>query len=173
MNIDAIYPKCRSLLEIDLWRGLTDFPELDLNPEQFPQILERNKGGQVPEFLPNLAQIELALYQMRSKPDLIPEEVTQLTINPTLNIIELTWKNLANMFHSSDVSGTKSEHGDEMLLIWRNPESEKEIIEPAANEELLVLKMAVEEIPAETIAASAKAPAQRTAAPAPPPRFQG
>jgi selenobiotic family peptide radical SAM maturase len=159
MDIEKIYPKCSNLLEAGLWRSLTDSPELAKNPEQFQKILTNdNKYKQLPDYISDLAQIEWTLFQIRSNPDLIPENISQLTVNPTLSILELKWKRLADMFQTSDVSHVQPEPGDEFLLIWYDPDTGKESVEPAASEELLVLKMIIEDIPAEVIAGAADVP---------------
>lgn len=147
-------------MEADVWKSLTDLTELNHNPEQFPDILEENnKGVSIPDFLPSLAQIELAFYQMRSKSGLIQEKVTQLSVNKTLNILELKWKNLSAMFYPNpEDSGLNPEPGDEMLLLWLDTETGEEFVEPAASEDLLVLKMIIEGISAETIATSGNVP---------------
>ena len=160
MNIGDIYPKCRSFIERNLWLSLTGSPELKHKPDQFLNILKKkDEDNQIPEFLPDLAQIELMLYQMRLTPDADRKVVTELTVNPTLSILELKWKNLSAIFSepSSD-SDTDPEPGDEILLLWRVPHTGKEYIVPAASEDLLVLKMIIENIPAETIALSGNVP---------------
>lgn len=159
MNIENIYPKCRTFLEEGLWLSLADAPELINNHEKFSKILTReNVNKQLPGFLSNLAQIEWALYQIRSGRDMIPGEISRLTVNPTLNILELEWKKLAEIFQSSHLSDINPAPGNELLMLWLNPANGKECIEPAASEDLLVLKMIIEDIPAETIAESAKVP---------------
>ena len=160
MRTEDIYPKCKRLLNPDLWRSLTGSAELNNNPEKFSVVLEKySETAQIPEYLPSLAEIELAVYRMRSISDLRQEEVTRLSVNPTLNLLELKWKNLVHIFnHSHEDTDNKPEHGNEMLMLWRHPDTGEEFIEPAESENLLVLKMIVEDIPAETIAAAGNVP---------------
>ncbi len=160
MDFEKIYPKCIRILKPDLWKDLTGLAGLEHNPDQFPNILEKHsRDARIPGFIPGLAQIELALHRIRSQSGPTQKEVDQLTVNPTFNILELKWKNLSAMFHSyPDGSEIDPEPGDEMLLIWRVPDTGEEYIEAASNEDLLVLKMTVENIPAETIADLAGVP---------------
>ena len=160
MDFEKIYPKCSRFLNSDIYRDLPGLDRLEPSPDQFPDVLEEHsRDARIPGFLSSLAQVELALYRMRSQSGPAPQKADQLSVNPTLNILELKWKNLAAMFHSCpDGSDINPEPGDEMLLIWRIPDTGEECIEPASNEDLLVLKMTVEDIPAETIAGLAGIP---------------
>lgn len=160
MSIEDIYPKCSIFLEAGFWENYSDSFRNKPEPEQFPDIAaQKIKDVSVPGFLPDLARIEWALYQVRSQSGPEQEKVTQISINPAIKILELEWKNLSAMFHANgEVSGTDPEIGDETLLIWLDPDTGEEYIEPAGSEDLLILKMIIESIPAEEIADSGNVP---------------
>jgi hypothetical protein len=160
MKIEDIYPICRSFFETEAWKKLIDFPELKKNPEQFSEIIAgKIKNFPAPAFLPDLARIERALYQVKTQSDITQKEVKQLAVNPALVILELKWRNLPNFFNSDmSVSDINPEPGDEILLVWLGPNTGKKYIEAAESEDLLVLKMVIEGIPEEVVATSGNVP---------------
>ena len=139
---------------------MIDLPGINKNPEEFPEIIAgRIKDFPVPGFLPDLARIERALYQIKSRSDITQKEVKQLSVNPALVVLELKWKNLSYFFDPEEnVLEINPEPGDEILLVWLGPNTGREYIKPAESEDLLVLEMAIEDIPEEVIATSGNVP---------------
>lgn len=160
MNIENIYPKSRDFFKVDEWEHLIDCSANMSEPELFPGILAENvKDMSVPGFLPDLARIEWSLYQIKSQSGPKRKKISKTCVNPTANILELEWKHLSALFHTNR-EGKKNnpEAGSETLLLWLSPETEKIRVEPAAHEDLLVLKMIVENIPSEEVAALGNVP---------------
>jgi selenobiotic family peptide radical SAM maturase len=159
-SLNDIYPECRNLLKPRTWKRLLDFKELTEKPELFPdRIAEYAAEHHWPDFLPDLAKLELALHLVKSADHMIPDQVSRPSVNPTLQILELKWKHLAVMLDSNGGDTEKgAEPGGEILLVWRNPGNGAHSVETAADEDLLVLKMVIEELGAEDIAAAGGVP---------------
>lgn len=159
-KLATIYPACRSFLDIDAWTNLMAECGENLEPEAFPNVTRRQKDNLgLPDFLTDLARLEWALYFAATSDMEIPSGVENLTVNPSLQILELAWKNLPSFTRVShkDIE-LAPEQGNERVLVWRDPKTAKAICRAAANEELLALKLLVEEIAPETAASEANLP---------------
>jgi selenobiotic family peptide radical SAM maturase len=111
-------------------------------------------GGQVhPDLLSELARLE-QIEKTTSYDKLeIPQDVSQMSINPTVQLIKLGWKNLTFLLNSEgNTSHPEPEQGDELVLLWKDPNSGTTKINPASNEDLLALKIVVEKITPEKAA---------------------
>ncbi len=77
----------------------------------------------------------------------IPQDVSQMNINPTVQLIKLGWKNLIPLLNSEGfTSHSEPELGDELVLLWKDPKSGTTKIKLASNEDLLALKIVAEKI---------------------------
>lgn len=89
----------------------------------------------------------------------IPNEVDRPSVNPTIQIIELSWKKLTALL--APVQSGPSIHpvrANERVLLYFDPRAGRVIARPALDEDLLVLKMVVENISPETVAKEGKLP---------------
>lgn len=121
--------------------------------EGFPEYLAKSKEDlHLREYLPALALLELGYYQSTKENYSIPRDVDAITINPSLKILKLSWKNLVTLFHNGDNGSSEPVPGEEFILIWREPGSGTTKVQKASADDLLVLKLIVEEIGRETIA---------------------
>jgi selenobiotic family peptide radical SAM maturase len=112
-----------------------------------------------PEFLPELASLEETYISVRERKNAIPREVDKLCVNPSLEVTELSWKNLAAFLDPDSKSSiVRPERSGERLLLWYDPLADRVTVEPADDENLLALKMVVEEISSEAVAAQGKLP---------------
>src|SRR4030066_2088345 len=111
-------------------------------------------GGQVdPDLLSELARLEQIVKTTSCDKLEIPQEVSQMSINPTVQLIKLGWKNLTFLLNSEGhTSDPEPEPGDELVLLWKDPNSGTTKINSASNEDLLALKIVVEKITPEKAA---------------------
>jgi selenobiotic family peptide radical SAM maturase len=156
-NLEDIYPVCRRLIESDAWDRVKDSCTSGRGPEELPHILSRR--GNVfclPGYLPELALLEWTLHRVKTaeRDSFLP--ITQLTVNPSLHLLCLSWKNLPHQL-------TAPEHGrvptpelvEQYVIVWTHPKTREAFVRPAIDEDLLVLKMVAEEIdPGEVTAIS-------------------
>jgi selenobiotic family peptide radical SAM maturase len=154
--LENIYPVCRSLVTFEEWENLKPRMEDGRSAEDFPGLLAKTfPAGSGPDFLPDLARLEWALYQAGS--GLVEEDPDpdRMIINPTLRLLLLSFNHLASMVQ---VPGKEEsivpEPGDELVLVWRNPGKGKAMARTAREDDLLVLKIVLEEVASEEAAAA-------------------
>jgi selenobiotic family peptide radical SAM maturase len=110
-----------------------------------------------PEYRSDLERLQHAFEALRERASSLPEAVDALCLNPTLMIMELPWQGLADRLHD-DGDAAVPVKGAERVLLWVHPSDRAPRVRAASNEDLLVLKMAAESIPAETVAAAGGVP---------------
>lgn len=117
-------------------------------------------GGRVhPDLLSELARLEQIVKTTFCDKLEIPQDVSQISINPTVHLIKLGWKNLTLLLNCEEcTSFPEPEPGDELVLLWKNPNSGTTKIEPASNEDLLALKIVAERIIPEKAAQEGNVP---------------
>jgi selenobiotic family peptide radical SAM maturase len=129
------------------------------DPGMFPDFLEHANTADIPPFLPDLARLEWTVSAVADESLTIPKEVENLSINPALRLIELSWKGLPAFLDLAQCSCTvMPEQGKERVLVWFDPKCGKTNARPASDEDLLVLKMVVEGIAPEIVAAEGGLP---------------
>ena len=108
-----------------------------------------------PEFLPDLARLEWALYQAGLGSAEAGQDPDRRIVNPTLQLLQFSFKNLVPLAQVADRAGSfVPEPGEELVLVWRALEKRKVLSRAAREEDLLVLKIVLEEVPLETAAAA-------------------
>ena len=158
--LEDTYPTCRSILDPDTWNLIVKRCKPDLEAEMFPDTLSLQiEEFHLPKYLPEVARLEWALHGLTAGEIEIPAEVDRLSVNPTLQLFPLSWKNLPLLFHSEgQISSATPEPGEEFVLVWRDPKARQPRVEVASNEDLLILKMVVEELKPEIVAAEGELP---------------
>lgn len=161
----------------EAWKNLLNLHPSIPGPEEFPVLLERHAARLgLPGYLPELARLEWVVYEanasaVRSRqtepgrsdlaesnqPNQLPE--SGITVNPTLCMLQCSWKHLPDILNSQSHRPTSyPEKGEELVLTWRHPASGELIVLSALDEDLLVLKMAVEKISPVQAAAESHVP---------------
>ena len=139
------------LLGPDTWQQIISGHDLDHTPENFPEVIgSYEHHAHIPEFLSELARLEWSVSQAKAKSISMPDDQEDLTINSTLLLLELQWKNLANDVGSP--SAQAPEPGNEYILIWKHSEDGDVHIQAASPEDLLILKMISESIDRKEVA---------------------
>jgi selenobiotic family peptide radical SAM maturase len=135
------YPQCRKLVPHDLWLQLV---EQARSTELLADLLDdRPAGGQLPDYLVELACLELYAFNLATDSIQVPEYSERLSVNPTLELFENSWKNLAFQLND-EAQKPGPEKGGEHVIVWRHPLSSKIKAKPVNEEDLLLLKMALE-----------------------------
>ncbi|HWR72310.1 MAG TPA: thio(seleno)oxazole modification radical SAM maturase SbtM [Nitrospirota bacterium] len=152
-----IFPLCRSALGSKRWSRL--FNDKTVNPSlnAFLAALRSSTAGPVPPWLPDLARLEWARRAASRTGAKSGRRITAFTVNPSLQVLKLSWNGLA-AFRPSSGNGVMPEPGVEVLLVWRDPGSRRVLTSTAESGDLLALKMIVEGIPAEIVAAEGGLP---------------
>jgi len=161
MKLKEIFPVCHSLLGFNVWRRISTIAGNGMKPADFPVILSKEGGPEISPFLPGLARLELANYDVNSNSSTL--SVTDaLTLNPTLQIIPVAWKNLVSLltrYKNRDPARVKP--GEELILVWKNPATGKVITQTAENSDLLAIKLIVEGLDPADVARTAHVPVGR------------
>jgi len=159
-NFEKIYRACRSILGLDTWDRFLGVCVAEAGPETFPDTLAlyMNSLG-LPQFLPELARLEWHLHQTNSNKIELPLEIGRLCVNPTVRLLQLSWKNLPSILNPQrEASSVTPERGEELVLVWKEPQTGEVRTQAASDEDLLALKIVMEEIKAEEAALAGKVP---------------
>jgi selenobiotic family peptide radical SAM maturase len=158
LTLTDLFPACHSVLDTDAWNSIAI--ACDSDPESFPEaVAVHTDNPAVPDFLADLARLERTVNSVTLAEGGVSPEVNQLEVNPTLQLLQLSWKNLPSALHPrEDAASQTPEQGEEFVIIWRDPKTKETKIQSASDEDLLVLKMQVEGIPREQAAATGHLP---------------
>jgi selenobiotic family peptide radical SAM maturase len=157
-KLEKSFPACRSVLDANTWDRIVT--TCDSDPEAFPEAVALHTGDPaIPDFLGELARVERAVNKVTNGEEQISLEVNQLEVNPTLQLLQLSWKNLTPILDAqAGVASQAPEPGEEFVLVWRDPKTAETRAQAASDEDLLVLKMHVEGIEPEEAAATGELP---------------
>jgi selenobiotic family peptide radical SAM maturase len=145
-------------LDTETWNRIVT--ACDADPEAFPEALAAHADDPaIPDFFAELARLEYAVNSLKHAKQDIPLKVSQLEVNPTLQLLRLSWKNLISALPSAGNESFRTpEPGEEFVLVWWDRSSKETKVQRASDEDLLVLKMHVEGIPREQAAATGQLP---------------
>ncbi|MBU4263348.1 MAG: selenobiotic family peptide radical SAM maturase [Proteobacteria bacterium] len=159
MRPELIFPVCFSFLDDRQQQQLLAENGEIFTPENLPSTITKlQESLQLPPYFPELARLELAFFQMQSMGfTAISAQIDQITVNPTLQLLKLNWKNLCSLLPESKHRGHSSpQPEEEFVLIYCQPVTGKVVIREARDEDLLALKIVVEQIRPEAAAAEGK-----------------
>ncbi|MCA1797008.1 MAG: thio(seleno)oxazole modification radical SAM maturase SbtM, partial [Desulfuromonadaceae bacterium] len=123
-----------------------------LRAEEFPPALETAPAtADVPAYLPDMARLELARHQCDTNPARIEVPTDALSINPTLDLIEVGWNNLPAVLNSEVV---EPQEGGEHILLWKKKHDARCRMAVASADDLLALKLVAERLDVREIAAT-------------------
>ena len=152
---DNIFTNCRRILESLTWGRLLAALGEELNPQAFPDKLIAMKPAlAMPDFIVDLARVEWALHQVKAETAPFKKKVDKLTVNPTLAIIPVSWRNLVELIDAKPGEDPDiQESGGIHVIVWRHPKTAKIHIRESEDIDLLALKITVEDIDSREAAA--------------------
>ena len=146
-QLEKIFAECRNSVDSRTWERILSLCENNTESDTLPAILELHKDKlKLPAFLPELALLELTIHKVRSGGADFPSKVDELGVNPTLQLLQVSWKKLPSIFNAAEGPSAKPEPGEEFVLVWRDPDTGHVRTRTASDEDLLVLKIVVEEV---------------------------
>ena len=153
-ELDKIYLASRSIVGSHTWSEIIESCAEGIEPKRLPDELALQLGDLgLPEFLPELARLEWAVHTAKNGEFEIIKEVDRRRLNPTVQLLQLSWKNLCSVLNSKSESPPGDpERGEEFVLVWLEPKTRQVKTQVASSEDLLVLKLLVEEVEAEEAA---------------------
>jgi selenobiotic family peptide radical SAM maturase len=143
-NVMDYIPRCLSLMGDARMYFENELPQT-FSEEMLIDVIGRSSEKGAPRFFPELARLELAFYHTENTRSAIENKST-ISVNPTLHIVRVTWQNLPEILHGVEVRDAPPLDDPEMLLIYRNHHSGKTEVRRADSEDLLALKLVVEDI---------------------------
>ena len=159
MDLETVYPVTRAILGDKEWAGTIGAPGAGTDPETYPRRLAgKTSSGSIPPYLSDLAALEWAVHATGAKTRAATPEAEETILNPTLSLVTVRWKHLADLLESGGKSAREPEAGEEHVLVREMPLTGKICLSAATEEDLLVLKMVGERIGAGTVAALGSLP---------------
>ena len=159
-DIFKIYRLCFQLLAEKSRELETEFCRSDHSFDNFPAFLSSHlKSHELPLFLPDLARLELTVHRV-GEAMVSSEDCDAYQLNPSLQIVDLPWANLSILFEKGVLDGGRvdPEPGEEIVLVWKNGDSDDVSCQVAKDEELLILKMIIEGLDSEDVASAGDIP---------------
>jgi len=154
-RLREIYPCCLSFIGPEKLNTFIErFKESD--PKALQNALEEDHT--VFPFLSELARLEWVFYEVSNSSVAIPRDIDKICINPTFQILQMSWKNLVSLLEQENSSRAEPEHGKEIVFIWKDPKSSTTKVRRASDEELLILKIIVEGRNSEKVAEEGNIP---------------
>ena len=122
-------------------------------PADFPAFLAENRTqDSLHPYLSDLAALEYARHQLNTASPPFPQTVANLTINPTVRILEFDWAGLPACLHDPSLP---PQRGSSLVLLYRpDPQAPAEIRTPDGHD-LLAMKMVMEGTDSRAAAAEA------------------
>ena len=102
--------------------------------------IEKERSG----FLPELARLKSCIQKIKELDISIPDHLDEMILNPSLQLLELSWTKLTEYLKSSD--SVFPEPGNEIVAVWKHYETGQIHADTASAEELLAIKMHFEKI---------------------------
>lgn len=143
-ELESRYPASRAATGTRAWERVAVECRGHREAEAFPERLEALVGElELPGFLPALARLERALYEATHAD--VEKRVEARTLNPSVRLLNPGWKNLLPLLRRES-GAAPPEEGEELVLIWRHPETGEVNSRIPDSEDLLAMKMVVEGI---------------------------
>lgn len=113
-----------------------------LPPADFPDYLAAHPHDHAGHpYLPDLAALELARYQLTTAPPSLSTSVHEFTINPTVRVLEVAWTNLPEFLQDHSV---QPQRGAALVLLYQPyPQAAGKVYTPDGHD-MLALKMVME-----------------------------
>jgi len=106
----------------------------------------------------DLARIKEAQALVRSAPAPSVVDIDRLAVNPSLQLVPTAWRRLTCLLEVDPANYRPPEPGEEMVLVWQSPRDGRMHTEEALPDDLIALKMVVEETDPLTAAREADIP---------------
>ncbi|MDD2310488.1 MAG: thio(seleno)oxazole modification radical SAM maturase SbtM [Desulfuromonadaceae bacterium] len=143
-TLSEVFPICRVLLGVKFWKHTVEGH--NMNPDSFPEFLEHQGGPGMPSFLSELARIELSRHKAITA-EFTPLAIHSFSLNPSLQITPVTWKNLASLcVRAKKRDLDKVVSGNEIIITWCQPDNRAMVSCAAEPGDVLAIKLVAEDI---------------------------
>ncbi len=140
-----VYPRCFKHVGESTWQRLVVSCK-DVGSATLAELLARQlHDDKLPAYLPDLARLERAYREVKSETIPIPDVARQLMLNPSLELLHLSWKLSPEIKLATDSPPTTPQPDEEWVLIWRNSQAEVQL-QQATQDDLLAVKLVAERL---------------------------
>jgi len=120
--------------------------DVDLPGESSPEAIDTLAASlNLPGYLADLARLEWVCHRTKTDAHVPTVPAAKLAVNPTLTLLAVKWKNLADFF-DDQAGGNPPDKAPTHVITWRDPQSGQLVCREALEADLLALKIAVEQI---------------------------
>lgn len=164
--LEKLFPLVRRAVGPKAWDALVEgytrvrparHHEVNHLGEGFPAFVADTAASQgLAPYVAPLARFEWTDFAVFASTERLPERVERLVASPTLAVLEHPFRLCA--FVRAQGALAEPEAGEELALLWRHPEQLVTFYMEATPQALLVLKMAVEGLPAGEVAVATGMP---------------
>ncbi len=144
-NLDfarKVYPVLSGLVPDEFREDF--FRKLNRHEEIENLLQEGALGSHLPAYALELARMERRIFEMAQNSN-VPFSAERLTVNPSLELLKNSWKNLPSLVDFFQENRTP-EAGEEFMIMWYEPFTDRVRVKTATSEDLLMLKMAMEDL---------------------------
>ncbi len=141
LNYEETYPKTWSRLTSEI---KSEIISGDIKADKISDFLKTKTGMlEDKEYISELARLEYEITKVQKASIDISEDLPAYTVNPSLTLLELSWRNLVGIFNKEE-NGDSPVKGQEIVIIWKGIKDGQLKIKKAMSEDLLALKLVVE-----------------------------
>jgi selenobiotic family peptide radical SAM maturase len=144
-----VFPAIRRCMDDELLREFVI--KTDSLDTFIQKIRENTKKFSLPAYLPELAAMEGHAFQLANYQIPVNSYSDQRVLNPGLKVFSNKWKHLSGLLNG-DSHGPLPLEGDEQVIVWPDSLTCKPNSRPITQEDLLVLKMTMEDLSSEQVA---------------------
>ena len=134
-NVDTLYRACRDVLGEKAWARFSTQWAGAIASYSLSKMLSHQHDRSIPKFLSDLARLEETILSVNNNAGSIPAEVDRPGINPTLQIIEASWKNLTVFLGPDQRGSSPPVQTSERILVYYNHLAGCVITRPATDED--------------------------------------
>ncbi len=146
-NHSSIFSSSRHALGTKTWGRVLAALDGNLSPQGFPSMLSQLKEPlNLPGYIDDLASMEWARHEIgNTRPH--GNAPGKISVNPALSLVPVAWNRLVSLLAPGAGNQESPAPCPGHILVWRHPKSHKILVAQAESEDLLALKIVLEEIP--------------------------
>ncbi len=157
-NYSSIFSSSRHALGTRTWGRVLAALDGNLSPQDFPSMLSQLKEPlNLPGYIDDLARMEWARHEIgKTRPH--GNAPHRISVNPALSLVPVAWNRLVSLLEPGAGQKVPPTPCPGHVMVWQHPKDHGIMVDQAGNEDLLALKIVLEEIPIVEAAARGNVP---------------
>jgi selenobiotic family peptide radical SAM maturase len=161
-NFEKTYPACKAVLGPKAWERLIKSLGKAEISDRLPDLIQTMTDKTIlPDFLPDLARLEWVMHSVKKSKTKISLPARHIEVNPTMEVLQLSWHCTETVNQEGRGHPRLPAPGEEWVLVWRDHRDDSLQVQSASEEDLLALKIVVENLPHEQITGTGEISPQR------------